>query len=588
MNLASIAGRCLLLCTTFSFAVAPLALASQSEPLADAPDFVSRDLEGKEVRLADFKDKIVLLDFWATWCGPCMQAMPHTQELAKKYKAQGVIVLAVCTSDSRAKFEVWAAANQAKYPDVRFTCDIYDRESEKYDDRASAALYKVPGLPTQFVISAQRKIAATISGYEDKGDARSEAGLARLGIKVDEALVAKGEAQLARDAAEALASARQAELNSPPSFSPKLGTLKSGDLIPDVALVGADGGQYLLSSLRGKTLVLGFGWDDVVPIRQLRNVSAKHSTNGVLPIAVLVSMTRKDSEVWLARNPDLGGVSMGWDPAGKYTGDREQPDMKAMGAWEAQTVVRKLLGGPPLGGTPAMPIFAVVDSAGRFVGVCWAGDRHKEGLANLLLRAGVKLAPEDMPKKVAAPADFVPEPPPPPEADVEQLAVGALAPDFTTSDVNNKLIKLSDYKGKVVVLDFWATWCGPCISSMPHTQDVAAQYKSQGVVVIGSCTSDKRANFNAWVLKNQSLYPDFVFAHDAAEKKPERASRTLYGVSGIPSQFVIGRDGRVAAFVSGYREGEVLLEAALAKAGIEVAPEILARAAEDQRKRDAK
>ena len=70
------------------------------------------------------------------------------------------------------------------------------------------------------------------------------------------------------------------------------------------------------------------------------------------------------------------------------------------------------------------------------------------------------------------------------------------------------------------------------------------------------------------------------------EKSPERASHKLYGVRGIPAQFVIGRDGKVAAFVSGYMAGEVLLEGALAKAGIKVDPAIVAKAAEDQKKRD--
>ncbi len=167
------------------------------------------------------------------------------------------------------------------------------------------------------------------------------------------------------------------------------------------------------------------------------------------------------------------------------------------------------------------------------------------------------------------------------------LAVGAAAPDFTTTGLHGKRVKISDYRGKVVILDFWATWCGPCIASMPHTQEVAAHYKDQGVVVLGSCTSDTRDKFDAWVKANQEKYPDFIFAHDALERADDRASRKLYGVSGIPTQFIIGRDGKIAAIQIGYLKGEVMLDAALAKAGINVAPEILVQAVEDQNKRDA-
>ena len=64
------------------------------------------------------------------------------------------------------------------------------------------------------------------------------------------------------------------------------------------------------------------------------------------------------------------------------------------------------------------------------------------------------------------------------------LADGTTAPDFTVQDKDGKPVKLSDYAGKVVVLDFWATWCGPCMSSMPHTNQVAKKFADQGVVVL--------------------------------------------------------------------------------------------------------
>ena len=332
---------------------------------------------------------------------------------------------------------------------------------------------------------------------------------------------------------------------------------------------------------------MGFD-EDVLPGEQLQAVGAKHGANGVVALAMLIMAKHESSEAWLARNKDKTNVMFGWDAAGAYEGDREKLDMQAFEAWDAKTALRKLMGGSLMNGTPGFPFFVVVDPAGKFVGLCWNGKNFDEGLGNLLLRAGVKLAPADMPKKLAKDEEFVVKPPPPPEARVKELEVGALAPEFAMTDVSGKPVKLSDYKGKVIVLDFWATWCGPCVASMPHTQQVAATYKDQGVVVIGSCTSDSRKSFEAWVKKNQSKYPDFVYAHDALEKSPERPAHKLYGVSGIPAQFIIGRDGKVAAVTGGYMEGEVLLEAALAKAGIKVAPEILKKAAEDQKKRDAR
>ena len=132
-----------------------------------------------------------------------------------------------------------------------------------------------------------------------------------------------------------------------------------------------------------------------------------------------------------------------------------------------------------------------------------------------------------------------------------QLKIGDKAPDFTTQDLAKKDVRLSDFKGRVIILDFWATWCGPCMAAMPHTQKVAAQYKDQGVVVLGSCTSDTRGAFERWVRANQAKYPDIIWTHDAAERGEKNISRTLYGVGGIPTQFIIDRDGEPAGLAYG-------------------------------------
>jgi thiol-disulfide isomerase/thioredoxin len=145
---------------------------------------------------------------------------------------------------------------------------------------------------------------------------------------------------------------------------------------------------------------------------------------------------------------------------------------------------------------------------------------------------------------------------------------------------------LSDYKGKVVVLDFWATWCGPCRAALPHHEQLAKAYKDQDVVVLAACTNDAAEAFETFMEEDAFKYPSLLFANDLAGRSETRVSRALYGVSGIPHTFIVGKDGKVAAQVVGYATGEVLIEAALAKAGVKVSPETLTRAAEDQAKRD--
>src|SRR5947199_8917493 len=71
------------------------------------------------------------------------------------------------------------------------------------------------------------------------------------------------------------------------------------------------------------------------------------------------------------------------------------------------------------------------------------------------------------------------------------LAVGATAPDWELSDADGKLQTLAQYRGKIVVLDFWATWCGPCAEVMPQMQKLHEKYKDRGVTVFGVSSWEK-------------------------------------------------------------------------------------------------
>lgn len=160
-----------------------------------------------------------------------------------------------------------------------------------------------------------------------------------------------------------------------------------------------------------------------------------------------------------------------------------------------------------------------------------------------------------------------------------------MAPDFTVQDLEGGAVKLSDFRGKTVVLDFWATWCTPCRAAMPHNQEVAARYKDQNVVVVAVSVWESKEKLSTWMKANQAHFPDIVWLWSSAGRGEGDPAGQLYGLTAIPCQFIINPEGRVVATVSGYLKGEVLLEAALAKAGIKVDPALVAQGAEDLKKR---
>jgi thiol-disulfide isomerase/thioredoxin len=131
------------------------------------------------------------------------------------------------------------------------------------------------------------------------------------------------------------------------------------------------------------------------------------------------------------------------------------------------------------------------------------------------------------------------------------LAVGDPAPEWKLVDPTGRIHSLSDYRGKLVILDFWATWCGPCIRAMPGLQRLHQKYKSRGVVVFG---------VNSWETSNPVEYMKRSGYTYGLLLKGESIA-DAYRVSSMPTLYVIGFDGTIMHRLSGIDENlDMLIE----------------------------
>src|ERR1051326_986026 len=129
-------------------------------------------------------------------------------------------------------------------------------------------------------------------------------------------------------------------------------------------------------------------------------------------------------------------------------------------------------------------------------------------------------------------------------------ATGALAPDFSLPQLDGTPLRLSAYRGNVVLLDFWATWCAPCLESIPHFVDLQNQYGPKGLQIIGVSMDDSPDPVRDFYQRFKMNYPVVMGNADIGE--------AYGGVLGLPIAFVIDRNGRIYSKHSGASDNAVL------------------------------
>jgi peroxiredoxin len=135
--------------------------------------------------------------------------------------------------------------------------------------------------------------------------------------------------------------------------------------------------------------------------------------------------------------------------------------------------------------------------------------------------------------------------------DVAALAeaprVGRMAPDFSLLTLDGREMRLSDYRGHLVFLNFWATWCGPCKVEMPAMEKLYREFRPKGFAVVAVSSDPEGAAVTRPY--RDSLGLSFTIAHD-----PDMLVSRLYGVRSLPVTFLVSRDGIISHQIFGARD----------------------------------
>lgn len=133
------------------------------------------------------------------------------------------------------------------------------------------------------------------------------------------------------------------------------------------------------------------------------------------------------------------------------------------------------------------------------------------------------------------------------EIETATPSIGKMAPDFALKDVDGKAVRLSDYKGSVVLVEFWATWCPPCRVMTPVLNKIYEKYKDKGFVIL-ALTPEDRDTVKNYVKDYGVKYPVVIATRETIKQ---------YGIIGIPMSFLINKEGIITSqhmYTTGFAE----------------------------------
>jgi len=288
-----------------------------------------------------------------------------------------------------------------------------------------------------------------------------------------------------------------------------------GKPAPEFKVKDLKGEELTLEKYRGQVVLLDFWATWCGPcINELPNVKRTYEEYKDQKFQIIgISLDRSQQPLeTFVKNEGLGWVHY-WDQGGKIANQYKVTGIPSMFLLDGKGVIRKT----------NLRGHALETSVAELV---------KENLAKPNPKSPESTSPR---KTIPATKMLKMDTPPQPIGQGPGEWVGKPAPDFKVMDVNGEELSLKDYRGQVVLLDFWATWCGPCINEMPKLKNTYQNYKDQKFQIIAISLDRSKTPLDAYIEKEGLAWEHYW--------DQDRKVRTQYGVTAIPTAFLIDGEG---------------------------------------------
>lgn len=521
-------------------------------PGAELADFEFTDLEGRKRRFSELRGKVVLLDFWSTWCAPCIAEMPILRKAQQDFGERGFVILGMDIDDdletqkkSVAELDqAWIHATSASVEDIilkRFgvmsfpTHILVDREGRivSVGDPGQPPLKKESLLatveevvsrkpPVEYVGRLGREpLPQAGSGMRQKLDPAPPEVLAALPVRPSpEERVYAGKIWVLRRSEPNA----QVVLVEPAEGKPFLyvdadldGTLSAGERLELGEWPGLQEG-WAAALVRFAAFPVLLSWSpEMSPASREEPRFVLRSLNAHLDGTVPVE--GREVKVRYPLNPETGGVEhrIGF-PAMDLDGDG--------------TFSRRLTTGETriAMGDPAPVVFRLGD--------LYLSTRSLDAAAGRVVL------------RTHAPAEYR----------RYELNPGSQIPDFEYTDLQGRNGRLSELRGKVVLLDFWGVWCHSCVEDMPGLRKAYEAYRGRGLEILGMDWDDKLEEQRKFVTEK-----DLPWLHATAASVQDVVGKR-FEVWRFPTKILLDREGRILSVVDEDQTEEELmkmLEAAL-------------------------